>query len=152
MTSGGGLGFGTKQWPRWGGSALSPESTQEAVILCGNHTSLGGCRLRIPVSWNTGYHWSQSQHCQGVNRVQHRSGKGLTTAEKPYCVSHRPMQLGGCASRALVHTLAWSAGASAAESTSSGQWFPRSLRKFILSSSSLLVNCSQEEKCLKQHL
>lgn len=83
ITSGGGLGFGTEQWPWWEGSALSPESTQEAVILCGNHTSLGDCRLRIPVSWNTGYYCSQSQHCQGVNRVQHRSGKGLTTAEKP---------------------------------------------------------------------
>ena len=83
ITSGGGLGFGTEQWPWWEGSALSPESTQEAVILCWNHTSLGDCRLRIPVSWTTGYYCSQSQYCQGVNGVQHRSGKGLTTAEKP---------------------------------------------------------------------
>lgn len=44
--------------------------------------------------------------------------------------------------------LAWAAGASA-ESMLSGQCFPQSLRQLISSSSSLSVNCSQEEKYFK---
>lgn len=101
-------------------------------MLCGRHTSLGGCRLSMLLSWDTGALLQPvSEHCQGMDRSQHRSGKGLTTTEKLLAIdsTHKARALGrlrpalsGAGQRAGSSPLAWSAGASAAESTLSGQW------------------------------
>lgn len=127
IKSGGGLGFGTQQWPWWGGSALSPESAQEAVILCGNHTSLGDLRLRIPVSWNTRDYCSQSQHCRGGEQspAQVRKRSDYSWEALTVLVTD-PHSLEDVSAERWFLLLAWSAAASA-ESMLSGQCFPQSL-------------------------
>lgn len=143
------MGFGTQQWPWWGGSAVNPESAQEAVILCGNHTSLGDHRLRIPVSWNTREYCRQSQHCRGGEQspAQVRKRFDCSWEALPVWVTD-PRSVEEVPAERRFLLLAWAAGASA-ESMLSGQCFPQSLRQLISSSSSLSVNCSQEEKYFK---